>query len=131
MKTFVLLISLMVLGFGCAKKDDTTAVAMNGPCYDQATGRYTGQNTCAVGVNNTNNGYTYVNGNCVQTATNQIYPAQYCQQNTNGYPQQQQQCYGSYIYIQNGYSQIVQCTGANCRGYTLTSQTTNQQVMCY
>ena len=155
MKNLILLFSIAIIGFGCAKKENnnpTPAVGqyayINGQCVDQTnnvqvnptlctSNGYTYQNGVCIQTstgqqvpptycqNTSSNGYTYQNGICIQTSTGQQVPPTYCQNQTGG-----QQCYGPYIYVQNGFSQQVQCAGANCRGYTLISQATNQQVYC-
>jgi hypothetical protein len=132
----MLIFSFLVIGFGCAKKEaDNNAVHtytyVNGQCYDQTTGQYTTMNYCG---NVSNNGYIYQNGICIQTATGQQVQPTLCQFNNGGLNggglNGGMQCYGQYIYIQNGITQPVQCTGQNCRGYTLIQQSTGQQVYC-
>ena len=153
MKNLILLFSVALIGFSCAKKENGNNVNpvnqfafVNNQCVNQTNGQPADPSLC----NNINNGYTFQNGICIQTAnglqvqpslcqnagasayscivtaTGQPVPSSYCQSNT-GYGQQ---CYGAYIYNQNGVSQQVQCAGANCRGYTLVSQTNGQQVTC-
>jgi hypothetical protein len=131
MKKLILLFSLSLIAFSCAKKESNTAttqtsqyVYQNGACYDQTNQRYADPALCS---NALNSGFTYVNGVCTQTTTGAQSPPGYCQNNGVGGAQQ---CYGQYIYNQNGNYQQVQCAGANCRGYTLISQTTGQQVVC-
>ena len=131
--------------WGCSQKNSTPATTytmLNGQCYnnnnqivDQSycagvfgTGAYTlnangmcyqtstGQQVPITYCQNQNTGFSYVNGRCVQTATGQEYPVTYCSQTTG------LQCNGVYYYQgQMGY-QMVQCTGMNCRGYTLLDQ---------
>lgn len=155
MKKLILLFSLAVLGFSCAKKDNnnnTTPVYVfqqNGTCLDQTNNVIVAQNLCS------NAGYTYnVNGQCIQTSTGQIVTPTLCQTNTlnngtytyaNGgcyvtatgqqvpvtYCQQSggQQCYGPYIYPGDG--RVYQCgTQYNCSGQTMTNAQTGQQVRC-
>lgn len=128
MKKLMLFLSLTVIGFSCAKKDDnntttTTPVTqytyVGNQCIDQTTGIAVNVQLCQQAMNN--------QYSCVLTATGQVVPMANCQGQGNGMGQQ---CYGQYYYNQGGYQQVVTCAGANCRGYTLISQQTGQQVLC-
>ena len=134
MKNLILLFSLALISLSCAKKENNNNVpvnqyvSMNGACFDQTNNIYVAQNLCS---NLANNGYTLqANGICIQNTTGQQVPLQNCQSNTLG-----QQCIGQYYFFQaNTAPQLVTCSntnaGNNCRGFTLISQITGQQVIC-
>lgn len=151
-------IMLSVFVVSCANKNDATPAQttnvgqysyMNGSCYDSVNRQYVSSNYCA-NVMNTNSGYQMNNGICVSTTTGQQVAPGYCTSTNSGYysnngycfmsSTNQQvdnsycstntntggQCYGIYYY--NG--QTVQCSGANCRGYTLIQVTTGTSTLC-
>jgi len=105
-----------------------------GTAMQRATFSYSGANCMNTRTNQTvNNAYCtsnpyYFTGNqCIDSLTNKQSEFFYCADavysgpaaaGTNG-----SQCYGLYWYQQNGAWQQVQCSGANCRGYTLTTDT--------
>gem|GEM_PF-1783148 len=68
--------------------------------------------------NGYNNGYN--NGYGSQLPSNNTY----CPPTAGG--GQYQQCYGQYYFS----SQMIYCSGQNCRGYTMTEATSGRQVVC-
>lgn len=160
MKKLLLGLSLVILGFGCAKESNSATVntatgyqlTAQGYCIQTSNGQQVAQSYCS----NVNSGFQMnAQGQCIQISTGQIVNQQYCstsgntqyQYNNYGYciqistgqyvPQQYcqqsqggQQCYGTYIYSQNGQQMYVNCQGYNCSGYALIQVSTNQQVYC-
>jgi hypothetical protein len=102
---------------------NTGYVFQNGVCYGPNSQIYP-NSYCQNGVGNT--GYYFSNGNCYNNL-NQIVPANYCS-NTTGVLGQQ--CIGTYLYQSGYWTQMVYCSGYNCRGYTLTEVSTNRLVTC-
>lgn len=137
MKKLLLGLSLLVLGFGCAKQSDNNNNNQNllnnntygqyqlnqqGICVAVQTQQPVQSNLCQ---QNSQFGQYQLNqsGQCMSTQTGQVVPTQYCQQ-TGGYAQQ---CYGQYSYM----GVVYQCgITHNCSGYTVTSVQTGQQVTC-
>lgn len=139
------LTSLFALGlFGCGSSGSsgssgggTTAVVSTGYSYNtygQCVQTSTGQIVTSTYCTTANTGYSYnTSGQCIQTSTGQIVTTAYCQTGyattgygTTGYGTTYGQCVGYYYY--NG--QLSYCNGYNCRGYTLISAQTGQQVTC-
>lgn len=102
----------------------------NGYCYS-STGSIVATAYCTSTTSTT--GYTYSNGYCYSTATGTVVATAYCTGTTTGTTTgtiSTGTCYGQYYYT-NGYmTQIVQCYGANCRGYTLYEYNTRMPIYC-
>jgi hypothetical protein len=133
MKMLLLSLSVLVLGFGCARESNNssnnnnivnTGYQMNtyGQCVQTSTGQIVQSNLCTNGLNT---GYQLNQfGQCVQASTGQQVQYSFCQQGNTGVGQQ---CYGNYMY--NG--QIYACgIQYNCSGYTVTNPQTGQSVYC-
>lgn len=127
---FVQLVVLLS-AFGCSQGGGggggTTAstpqyTMNNGSCY--SNGQPVSMNYCQ------NNGGYRMNGNSCINSNGQVVDYSFCQNNggggyyPGGYPgggYGNGMCYG-YYYVQTGYwTQMVQCYGMNCSGFTLTS----------
>lgn len=94
----------------------------NGYCYSSTTGTIVATTYCS-----STTGYTLSNGVCYSTSTGTAVATAYCSGTSTT---TSQACYGMYYYS-NGYAtQIVQCNGTNCRGYTLYDYNTKQPVYC-
>jgi hypothetical protein len=104
---------------------------MNGAyCYSpqgQVVSNVYCQNTNTMCNNGLNNGGYYMNGAYCYSPQGQVVSNVYCTQGANGMGLQ---CYGSYLYQSGYWSQMVQCAGANCRGYTLYDMNSRQTVNC-
>jgi hypothetical protein len=72
------------------------------------------------------NGY-YMNGGYCYSPQGQVVSNAYC---TSGNGMMGLQCYGSYLYQSGYWSQMVWCSGSNCRGYTLYDMNSRQSVTC-
>ena len=95
----------------------------NGYCYNQQQQVVPNQ-YC---TNTANNGYYMANGYCYGPQ-GVVVPNQFCNQINNGF--NGQQCYGTYIYQSNFWTNMISCNGANCRGLTLVEVSTNRTVTC-
>ncbi len=135
MKKLILLLSMSVIAFSCAKKDDNNNRApivgsqqyvfqANNQCYDQINNIPVNPTLCQ---NAASSIYS-----CIVTATGQPAPLSSCQNQAGGFGGGvAQQCYGAYTYNQGGTLTTVQCgIQVNCSGQVLISQQTNQQVRC-
>jgi hypothetical protein len=137
MKKLLLGLSLLVLGFSCARQSDNNnnQNLLNNGAFGQYQLNQFGQcvavqtqqpvQTSLCQQNGQNGLYQLnQNGQCMSTQTGQIVSTQFCQQVGSGFAQQ---CYGSYSYLGVTY----QCgITHNCSGYTVTSLQTGQQVLC-
>jgi hypothetical protein len=85
MNKLLLGLTVLVLGFGCAKESNSNNTTATTNAYQLNT-----------------------SGQCVQTSTGQFVQANYCQQNQTG-----QQCYGNYSYNGHIYACGIQynCSG--------------------
>ena len=83
-------------------------------CYSTTTGQQVPSTYCATNANTANNSFTLYNGACYVTATSQPTALANCANQSGG-----QQCNGTYYYQSAGGYQAVQCSGTNCRNYTL------------
>ena len=116
----------------CSTNNSTTGYELrNGNCFSRTTGQQVANTFCS--TNNSTTGYELRNGNCYSSSTGQQVDFNYCNAgsgNNNGSPINAGQCYGTFIYSQYGYSQIVFCYGVNCRGYFLTQPSSGIPVLC-
>ncbi len=131
MKMLLLGLSLLCLGFGCAKQSDNNTnsnanagyyqVNQQGQCVS-SNGQPVQQQLCQ--QNGNYSAYHYdQQGQCVSSTGQPVQP-QLCQQTGGG--GYAQQCYGQYSY--NG--QVYACgTQYNCSGYTMYNSQ-NQPVQC-
>lgn len=153
---FLFALSLMGLGFGCAKQSDnsTTTSAVyqfnqTGQCVSTQNGAVVPSNYCST----TNSGYQLnQSGLCISSTTGQPVPYNYCSTTNSAYQlngfgqcvmtstgnhvpanycqqsnQYSQPCYGQYV--SQTYGNIT-CYGSNCSGLTVYSVTTGQTQYC-
>jgi hypothetical protein len=114
-------LSLVLAGCGTSTSGGTYTWS-NGVCYTN-TGVVVANTYCTSSTST----YTVYNGFCY-TSTGQNVAMSYC--TTAVTPTTGGSCVGNYYYLNNGTYQLVYCNGADCRGYSLVSATTNQTVMC-
>lgn len=141
MKQLIKILGLTVFLFALANCNNkssndqaTTYKWQNGLCYSNLN-RQVDNSNCN-GLINSNSNYYFANGQCIDRTTS--YPVQptLCQTTTG--VGGSQQCVGLYKYLQPMTGQIVDVmcgaynppTSWDCRGQTLISPQTNQQVTC-
>ncbi|RYZ78335.1 MAG: hypothetical protein EOP06_29235 [Proteobacteria bacterium] len=121
---------LLIALSACGKTSTTTTTAAatgyylsNGVCYSANTATAVETTYCS-----STTGYYLSNGYCYSSTTGTVVATTYCSSTTA--TTTSQACYGMYYYS-NGYqTQLVQCNGLNCRGYTLYEYNTKQPVYC-
>jgi hypothetical protein len=130
----IFLLGFMTLGLANCGKDSsgssssttttsTTGYYMsNGYCYTNS-----GQ---SVSTSYCTSGYYTSNGYCYQGSTGQVVNSSYCSSSTTTTSGVSSQCVGYYYYVSNYGTQMVYCSGYNCRGYTLYNVMTNQWNYC-
>lgn len=89
-------------------------------CISRANNQQVDVSYCQTyGVNQANNGYSYVNGVCMSTYNNMQVDQSYCLNNYNGGYGTQMQCNGNY-WVWSGFSwSQVSCFGTSCSGQTV------------
>ncbi len=95
----------------------------NGYCYSPQ-GQIVSNTLC---TNTGTGGYYFSNGYCY-SPQGQIVSNTLCTNTGGGV--YGQQCVGTYLYQSGYWTQMVYCSGMNCRGYTLTEVSTNRIVNC-